>query len=90
MFPRRLDDAIVLFYTVKGQYGKMYYTNGNVAAEFSYLAICKYENSAGYYLFMCNENYDVETDSLWNSVDECMRIAQTNCEDKFIEWIKRD
>ena len=90
MFPDRLDNASVLFYTAKGQYGKMYYTNGDVASEYSYLAICKYENCDGYYLFKCNQDYEVEADSLWDSIDECMRIAQTGCEYKTIEWIKRE
>ena len=50
----------MLFYTPKGDYGKMYYDNGEIAAYFSYLAICKYDDDRnhdkGYYLFYCNEN----------------------------------
>ena len=45
MFPDKLDNAKVLYYTPKGDYGAMYYDTGEVAAYFEYLAICKYENA---------------------------------------------
>ena len=38
---------------------------------------------------MCNENYEVETDSLWDSFYRCMRVAAvSNSEDQEIEWIE--
>ncbi len=90
MFPSLLDNADVLFYTPKGEYGKMYYPNGEVAAEFAYLAICKYKDYNGYYLFMCNEDYEVETDELMDSIEECMNsVILGSCVQK-IEWIRAE
>ena len=77
IFPDELDNARVLFYTPKGDYGKMYYDNGEIAACFSYLAICKYDDDRnhdkGYYLFYCNENKEVETDDFWHSCRKFVR-----------------
>ena len=67
----------------------MYYTNGEVAAKFAYLAICKYKDSNGYYLFMCNDEYEVETDLLMDSIEECMnavRLDGSVCE---VEWYSK-
>jgi nuclear transport factor 2 (NTF2) superfamily protein len=90
VFPSTLDNAEVLFYTPKGDYGKMYYTNGKVAAKFAYLAICKYKDSNGYYLFMCNEDYEVETDSLMDSIEECMNSIISGTNVREIEWIRKE
>lgn len=78
IFPDILDGAKVLFYTPKDNYGEMYYDSGEIAAFFKYLAICKYDKSDGYYLFKCNEDFEVESDSLWDSIDTCMGIANSS------------
>lgn len=92
IFPDKLDNARVLFYTPKGDYGKMYYDNGEIAACFSYLAICKYDDDRnhdkGYYLFYCNENKEVETDDFWHSIEECMSVAENSCEGRIL-WIEK-
>lgn len=88
MFPKTLDNAKVLFYTPKGKYGKLFDPNGVEIVEFSYLAICKYENDNQYYLFMCNEQYEVETDSIWGSVEECMSIKIAGYKKAEVHWIK--
>ena len=38
------------------------------------MAICKYEKAEGFYLFLCNEDFEVETDELYDSVEECMNV----------------
>ena len=87
MFPDLLDGAKVLFYSPKGDYGIISDTEGNMVSYIKYLAICKYSNSV-YYLFRCNEKYEVETDSLWSSVEKCMNVASSLC-DKKISWIEK-
>ena len=79
MFPKTLDDATVLFYTEKGDYGAVYSTTGEVLDRVCFLAICRYENANECYLFGCDENYDVVSDSLWGSVEECQRVAEASC-----------
>ena len=78
MFPDVLDGAKVLFFTPKDDYGIMYDTTGNAVAYFKYLSICKYDNDEGYYLFECNEEYEVMADSLWDSIQMCMDVADTS------------
>lgn len=80
MFPDVLDGAKVLFYTPKDDYGIMYDTTGNVVAHFKYLSICKYENGEGYYLFKCNEEYEVVSDSLWDSIEMCCGLKSDEFE----------
>ena len=74
-FPEKLDGAKVLFYTPQGDYGKIKYPNGEIADYFRYLAICRYANDKEYYLFCCDETYEVVSDSPWDSIDQCMNIA---------------
>lgn len=88
MFPEELDGAKVLYFTPEGNYGVMHYAAGGVAAYFKYLAICKYDDSDGYYLFCCNGNKEVETDSLWDSVNECMGVADCSYGGKIL-WVKK-
>ena len=87
MFPDILDGAKVLFFTSKDDYGVMLDTDGNEVAHFKYLAICKYDNSEGYCLFKCNEEYEVESDSLWDTIEICMSVASDSY-NKEIIWLE--
>ena len=75
MFPDILDGAKVLFFTSKDGYGVMFDTDGNEVSQFKYFAICKYDNCDEYYLFKCNEEYEVESDFVCDSIETCMNIA---------------
>ncbi len=86
-FPKILDNAKVLYFTPQSNYGTVYYTTGEIADYICYLAICKYENDNTFYLFGCNSDYDVVSDSSWGSIEECMRIAQTTY-NGLISWIE--
>lgn len=85
MFPKVLDGARVLFYTPKEYFGDILYTTGEIAARVYYLAICKYENSGTYCLFQCDSKFEVEGDSAWDSLEECMSAASSY--GKHIRWI---
>lgn len=87
MFPKTLDGASVLYFAPKDDYGTIEFTTGGVAASIRYLAICNYENDNGFYLFACDEEFHVEGDSLWHSVEECMSAA-AQLYDRDIHWIK--
>lgn len=87
MFPEKLDNANVLYYTPKDNYGYIYYDNGEIADHINYLAICKYANQKEEcYLFKCDENYEVVGDSLWSSIEECMKVANSSYGGNII-WI---
>jgi len=86
MFPLSLDNAKVLYYTQENDYGAIRFPNGEIADTFKYLAICKFENDESYYLFCCNKNFEVVSDTLWQSIEKCMSVASSYKEN--IEWIK--
>lgn len=84
IFPNQLDNANVLLYTDKGDYGTVDYTDGRIHQYVQYLAICSYPDALGYYLFFCNDNYDVITDDFCDSIEQCKEIA--NSRKKDIVW----
>ena len=88
-FPKVLDNASVLFYTPRASYGTVRYITGEIAEYICYLAICKYESDASFYLFGCNAEYEVVSDSVWGSAEECMRAASSFC-DSVISWIEAE
>lgn len=78
MFPKILDNAEVLYYTVKDDFGEIYYSTGEAFDVVKYLAICKYPNTENaYYLFQVNDSYEVIGDFLLDTTDECMRVAKS-------------
>ncbi len=76
MFPSQLDGANVLHYTDKGNYGVVKYENGKNAHSIYYIAICQYNNDKDYYLFSCDELFNVVADSVWGSAEQCISIAK--------------
>lgn len=54
-----------------------------------FFAICKYQNDDVYYLFTCNENYEVVGDSIWNSIEDCIKIASSSYDGNLL-WIDID
>ena len=87
MFPAELDNAKVLYYTQQDDYGAIRYPSGEVADYYYYLAICKYSKYDEYYLFCCNENYEVVSDWPGSSIEECMEVAASSYKEN-IQWIK--
>lgn len=73
-FPDQLDHADVIEFSDSGNYGTIQGDDQKI----EHFAICQYDGDTGYYLFYCagcKEGYDVITDSLAGSIDECKRIA---------------
>ena len=75
MFPKQLDGAAVLYYTDKDDFGVVSNTDGTDAEYVCHLSICKYENDDRYYLFLCDKNYEVVTDDLLDTLEECFESA---------------
>ena len=71
-------------------FGEIYWDNGEIAHYVKYLAICVYPNKNNeFYLFCCDELYDVVGDSLWDSIEMCMAVANTSYGGQII-WIKNE
>ncbi len=88
-FPAILDNAKVLYYTDRGDYGAVYWDNGTIAEQISYLAVCIYDSGHGAYLFGCNDSFDVVADSLCDSVEECLKAAFFPALNENVQWNKR-
>lgn len=87
-FLQTLDGAQIVFFTPKDDFGEVYYVTGEVADYIKYLAICRYSCSKEeYYLFGCDENCEVVSDSVWGSIDECMGVAGSSHGGDIL-WIK--
>ena len=50
--------------------------NGELMRPAYGLAICKYDNQIGYYLFGCDENWQSITDTYHNSVEDAMKQGE--------------
>ena len=77
MFPDYLDNAKVLEYTDRGRYGYIIEYDENYVPhhkEQYYLAIARYDNDDRFYLFGCDDHYEVMSDSLCDSPEECESI----------------
>ena len=77
MFPDYLDGARVLEYTDRGHYGYIIEYDENYVPhhkEQYYLAIARYDNDDRFYLFGCDDHYEVMSDSLCDSPEECKSI----------------
>lgn len=73
MFPDFLDGAKVLEHTKAGHFGFItdYDDDGNPYERgIRHLAICAYTGHDGYYLFSCDEDFEVISDSLWDSAEQ--------------------
>ena len=75
-----------MYYTPQDDYGAVCYPDGEVAAFIRYLAICKYDEDDLCYLFCCDENYEVVSDWLHTSIQECMAAAERRKEP--MTWIR--
>ena len=53
------------------------------------LAICKYENEEGYYLFGCNSNWDSVTDTLHETLEDAIEQAEWEYEGLSGIWLKK-
>lgn len=75
MFPNYLDGGKVLFYTQKDNFGAVDYNNEK-NININYLAICKYANEQGHYLFFCDDKFKVVSDYFFDTIDECKVEAE--------------
>ncbi len=89
-FPDTLNSAKVLFYTPKGNYGDVIFNDGT-KSHISYMAICRSDRNSGFYLYKCNENYQIESEDLFNSIDECMKAKTVGGTDpEELSWISKN
>ncbi|MFN0195721.1 MAG: hypothetical protein ACKVT0_03195 [Planctomycetaceae bacterium] len=86
MAPETLDGAVVLSYAIAAEsFGKAEHPEGSVD-EILYLAIAKYDDAQGYYLFACNKSWEVVGDLFYNNADDAIKDAERVYETSPIQW----
>ncbi|HEY9501195.1 MAG TPA: hypothetical protein VIR01_06130 [Pyrinomonadaceae bacterium] len=90
--PETLDGAIVLLYTAidnrhRATGNCKQVVDGSVVAPVKNLAICKYDDDIGIYLFGCDQNWNVVTDTMHASMDEARAQAQFEYEGVNATWL---
>lgn len=53
------------------------------------LAICKYDNEEGYYLFGCDANWNSVTDTWHENIDDALEQAEWEYEGLSGSWVKK-
>lgn len=82
MFPKSLNRTLVYYYTDKDDYGMLDHC---IEKSISYLAICHSHRDSQFHLFYCNEEYKVIADAIYESIEECKRVAEDRKEG--IKWL---
>jgi hypothetical protein len=81
MIAKELDGATVLFYTVIDERlqttGRTTHrVDGQVVGDFYGLAICQYEGAQPFYLFYCDANWQVITDTCHQTLADAKLQAE--------------
>jgi hypothetical protein len=79
--PSRIDGACVLQVNILHRRHRhsgncIHRSNGLVQGPAVCLAICQYDEDDGYYLFSCDEKWNVLSDTYHSSLDEAIRQAE--------------
>src|SRR5262245_40060496 len=79
--PKQLDGANVLLWTTdvhatKPTVRTTHRVGDHVLGPAAALAICQYEGDSQYYLFYCDEEWSVRTDTCHQSMDDAKRQAE--------------
>ena len=89
--PKEIGEARTLFYTVLDERhlkteNTRHFVNGQFIEEISGLAICKYDNDPGYYLFGCDENWNSITDTYHDSIEDAKEQAEFEYKNSMTTW----
>jgi hypothetical protein len=89
--PAKLGKAKVLFYTSIDKQHKptgntLHYVEGNIFGPTAGLAICQYDRDEGFYLFYCDVDWEVITDTFHLSLDDAMHQAEFEYEGVSKTW----
>jgi hypothetical protein len=89
--PAELDGAKVLFYaTLQADHrptgNTKHYVGGGWLRPASGLAICQYENGEGFYLFYCDSEWKVTTDTYQESIEDAKNQAEFEYEGVGNAW----
>lgn len=81
----KIDGAKVIKYTQSNEFGFVEFENGENQV-INVLAICNYNQEEEYYLFACDEQFNVLGDTFHYTIEEAMNFAKEYYEQEEIEW----
>ena len=89
--PANLDGAKVLYYAIidQGQQptgNTLHRIGGELMPPASGLAVCRYEKDTGFYLFYCDGEWRVLTDTWHESVEDALNQAEFEYEGVNTVW----
>ena len=73
----KIDGANVIMISEKGYSHDIPILGTYDVIKIYYLAICQYDNDNGIYLFSCDENMEVEGDTLFDNIQEAIECAES-------------
>lgn len=75
--PDELDEAEVIFWAFSPQkpFFIMKYSDGTLYKPIHGFAICQYKGEKQYYKFSCDIEWNVENDSVCESIEEAVSVA---------------
>lgn len=91
--PQELDGAKVIKHTKNDsaeRIGVMFFEEkdgSTIEISITGLAIVEFEEENGFYLFMCDQNWEVQDDFLVNTLEEAMEWAEKSFDVSEKEWI---
>lgn len=88
--PPFLDSARVLHYAISRseRFHDMKTTDGDFFCVIAAFAICRYDTSPRViYLFGCSSDWEVQSDTDFETVDEAMQTAASHAEGQAVEWV---
>jgi hypothetical protein len=89
--PNEIGEAKTLFYTemdnrhIKTE-NTRHSVNRQLIENINGLAICKYDNDPGCYLFGCDENWSSITDTYHDSIEEAKEQAEFEYKNSAATW----
>ena len=90
--PKQLDKADVLAWAWSDgtPFGHLLDTEGKVVCAVHGIAVCRYPGSEELYRFTCDENWTVEQDAPYETVEQAMMSAEQLYSLTRNQWISRD
>lgn len=91
--PQELDGAKVIKQTKNDtaeRIGVMFFEEkdgSTIEISITGLAIVEYEEENGFYLFMCDQNWEVQDDILVNTLEEALEWAEKSFDVSEKDWI---
>ncbi|OQP51154.1 hypothetical protein A4H97_03370 [Niastella yeongjuensis] len=64
-----------------------HYVGGQLLTDIRILAICKYEDAPGYYLFYCGADWNEFTDTYHDSIEDAIDQAEFEFANTHSDWI---